>query len=200
MNLENGNGAVWRQRFPPITVALIAVSVAVALLSNFGSSVSALHSLFIADPNSAGFQSILEGQLWRLLTPVFIHFGVLHILFNMMWLWDLGGTIERMKGWPFFAGFVFSVGIASNIAQFIIDGSPYFGGMSGVVYGLLGYVWISGKRNPQSGFGLHSQTAIMMFGWYVLCWTGLLGPVANWAHTMGLMLGIAIGFPRRKSR
>jgi GlpG protein len=62
------------------------------------------------------------------------------------------------------------------------------------VYGLLGYVWINGRRNPHSGLGLHRQTAIMMFGWYALCWTGVLGPVANWAHTAGLVLGIAIGY------
>lgn len=180
--------------FPPVTVALIGVSVAVALLSGLGSSVSTLYPLFIAEPGSAGFQSILSGQAWRLLTPIFIHFGVMHVLFNMMWLWDLGGVIERRKGWPFFVGFVLAVGIASNVAQYAIQGSPFFGGMSGVVYGLLGYVWISGRRNPHSGFGLHKQTAVMMFGWYVLCWTGLLGPIANWAHTAGLLIGIAIGF------
>lgn len=178
----------------PVTVALIVASVAVALLSNLGSSVSTLFPLFIAEPGSAGFQSILSGQVWRLLTPIFIHFGVMHVLFNMMWLWDLGGFIERRKGWPFFVGFILAVGIASNVAQYVIEGSPFFGGMSGVVYGLLGYVWMNGRRNPQSGFGLHKQTAVMMFGWYVLCWTGLLGPIANWAHTAGLVIGIAVGF------
>jgi GlpG protein len=183
-------------RFPPITLALIALSVAVGLWSNFGKSVTSLLPLFIADPGSQGFQSVFAGEFWRLLTPIFIHFGFLHILFNMMWLWDLGGMIEKIKGWPFFVGFVLAVGIASNVAQYLIDGSPFFGGMSGVVYGLLGYVWISGRRHPQNGFGLHQQTAVMMFGWYVLCWTGLLGPVANWAHTAGLVIGIAIGYPR----
>jgi len=182
------------RQFPPMTVVLIGASVAVALMSNLGSALSALFPLFIAEPGSAGFQSVLSGQVWRLLTPIFIHFGVMHVLFNMMWLWDLGGTIERIKGWPFYVRFILAVGIAANVVQYVIGGSPFFGGMSGVVYGLLGYVWISGRRNPQNGLGLHQQTAVMMFGWFVLCWTGLLGPIANWAHTAGLVLGIAIGF------
>lgn len=186
------------RQFPPVTVVLIVASAAVTLLSKLGGAVPA--PLLIAEPGSAGFESVFSGQVWRLLTPIFIHVGVMHVLFNMMWLWDLGGTIERIKGWPFYVGFMLAVGIAANIAQYVIGGSPFFGGMSGVVYGLLGYVWISGRRNPQNGIGLHQQTAVMMFGWYVLCWTGLLGPIGNWAHTAGLVLGIAIGFrklPRR---
>ncbi|WP_181373104.1 rhomboid family intramembrane serine protease [Massilia glaciei] len=181
-------------RFLPITTALIVVSVAMSVLSNLGSSPSVLSPWLIADPGSQGFQDVFAGQVWRLLTPIFIHFGLMHILFNMLWLWDLGSIMERTKGRPFFVGFVLSVGIASNIAQYIIGGSQFFGGMSGVVYGMLGYVWISGRRNPHSGLALHQQTVIMMFGWYILCWTGLLGPIANWAHTAGLVLGIAIGF------
>lgn len=186
-------------RFPPITTALIAASVAISLLSSFGASTAALSPFFIADPGSAGFQDIVSGQVWRLITPIFIHFGVMHILFNMMWLWDLGGIIERKKGRPFFVGFILLLGIASNLAQYTIEGSPFFGGMSGVVYGLLGYMWISGRRNPQSGFALHQQTVIMMFGWYVLCWTGFFGPIANWAHTVGLVIGIAAGYRKQNN-
>ena len=66
--------------------------------------------------------------------------------------------------------------------------------MSGVVYGLLGYIWIQGLRNLGFGYVLHKQTVIMMLGWFILCWTGILGPIANWAHTAGLAIGIAWGY------
>ncbi|MES2298586.1 MAG: rhomboid family intramembrane serine protease [Pseudomonadota bacterium] len=163
-------------------------------MSDFGKSTDTLNQLFIADSSSQGFQDVLAGQVWRLLTPIFIHFGVLHILFNMMWLWDLGSIIERKRGHAFLVGFVLLAGVVSNVAQYTIVGSPFFGGMSGVVYGLLGYMWMSGRRNPESGLVLNQQTVVMMFAWFVLCWTGLLGPIANWGHTVGLVIGIAWGY------
>lgn len=112
----------------------------------------------------------------------------------MMWLWDLGTLIEKKKGHLFIIKFVLFVGISSNLAQYIFTKNLFFGGMSGVVYGLLGYVWMQGKQHPGSGLVLNKQTAVMMFGWFILCWTGFLGPIANWAHTFGLGAGLLIGF------
>jgi membrane associated rhomboid family serine protease len=185
------------RRFPVVTIALIAFSAAVALFSGLGSSVSALRLLFIADPGSQGFQDIMAGQLWRLVTPIFIHFGPLHLIFNMMWMWDLGRLIESRRGELFYTSFVLLVGIASNIVQYGFAHSPYFGGMSGVVYGLLGYAWMQGHYGSSLGFALNKSTVVMMLGWFVLCWTGLLGPIANWAHTAGLLIGVAWGYATR---
>jgi membrane associated rhomboid family serine protease len=111
----------------------------------------------------------------------------------MMWLWDLGRALELLKGRVFLGVFVLVTGIASNIAQYVVTQSPNFGGMSGVVYALLGYVWMQGRFNRAFGFTLHQSTVIMMIGWFVLCWIGLLGPIANWAHTAGLLIGMAWG-------
>jgi len=66
--------------------------------------------------------------------------------------------------------------------------------LAGVVYAFLAFVWIQGRNNPRFGMALHQSTVIMMAVWYVLCWTGLLGPVANWAHTAGILVGVAWGF------
>ena len=181
-------------RSPVLTISLIALSLIASLPSLMGSASSALVPLLIATPGTPMFAEIASGQFWRVLTPIFVHFGILHIAFNMMWLWDLGGTIERAKSRVFLGVLVAVTGIASNIAQYVITGSPLFGGMSGVVYALLGYVWMQGRVNPNAGIGLHRQTVVMMMVWYVVCWTGWVGPIANWAHTGGLVAGVLWGY------
>lgn len=180
----------------PVTLALIAISVAASIPSVGGQGV--FDPFLIATPGSPPFGEILHGEIWRILTPIFLHFGPLHLLFNMMWLWDLGRALEVLRGRAFYIGFVVATGAAANLAQYAITGHPTFGGMSGVVYALLGYFWMQGRYNPRAGFALHQSTVIMMIGWFVLCWTGMLGPIANWAHTAGLLLGVAWGFLDRR--
>jgi GlpG protein len=181
-------------RLPVVTIILITLSIAVAIFSSLGASESALRLLFIADPQHDGFTDILAGQVWRLVTPIFIHFGPMHLIFNMMWMWDLGRLIENRRGEAFYCSFVLLVGIGSNIVQYGLAGHPNFGGMSGVVYGLLGYAWMQGHYGSSLGFALNKSTVVMMLGWFVLCWTGLLGPIANWAHTAGLLMGVVWGY------
>ena len=173
--------------FGPLSVALIAASAVVFVLSNFGHNLEAISKLFFFLPN------ILHGEVWRLFTPMFIHFGFMHIFFNMLWLRDLGGTIEWKEGLWRFALLVAAIAALSNTAQYLVDG-PVFGGMSGVVYGLLGYVWMKARFDPASGYFLHPSTVTMMIIWYVLCLTGLLGHIANTAHTVGLGVGCAWGW------
>lgn len=182
---------------PPLTSAVIVICVIFAVASGLGTSIDVLIPFFIAAPGSGMLESVQHGEVWRLVTPIFIHFGVLHIVFNMLWLWDLGGLLERRRGVWYLSLFIIVVGVAANLAQYLITRSPYFGGMSGVVYGLLGYIWMQGKYNPRFGFELHQQVVVMMLIWYVICWTGLVGPIANWAHTAGLIIGVVWGYLER---
>lgn len=178
-------------KYSPITAILLALSISVALLSNLGSNFQLIHFLFISE-YSQGLSEILNGQLWRLFTPIIIHFGILHIAFNMIWLYQLGSAIEQHHSIKRMAVLVFLISVTSNLAQFLWSG-PMFGGMSGVVYGLLGYVWIQGKFNPRAGIGLDQNIAIMMLVWFVICWLGLVGNIANMAHTIGLVAGVILG-------
>jgi membrane associated rhomboid family serine protease len=157
--------------------------------------------LFIADFQKSGFsiqwqaglQEIRSGQVWRLVAPIFIHLGLMHIFFNMFWLRDLGSMIEARQGSLWLAVLVTALGVVSNLAQYLVSG-PDFGGMSGVVYGLVGYIWMRGKYDPASGLVLHPATLLMMVIWFFVCLAGLFGSVANMAHFAGLVMGIAWGY------
>ncbi len=174
-----------------VTMILIAVSVLVAIVSGLGSNIRPVRFLFLELPR------VMDGQIWRIFTPIFLHFGLMHILFNMLWLKDLGGMVERYLGSRFLIAFVLVVAGLSNIAQVLHTG-PMFGGMSGVVYGLLGFVWMKGKFDPFSKVYLHSTTVWMMGIWYFLCLFGLMGNIANTVHTVGLVAGIVWGFSHAK--
>lgn len=93
---------------------------------------------------------------------------------------------------------VIVIGVVSNLAQYFVSG-PRFGGMSGVVYGLLGYVWMRGKFDPGSGLFLHPSTVMMMLLWLVFGYTGFL-PIANTVHTVGLLAGVVWGYLAARAR
>jgi GlpG protein len=184
--------------FGPLTFVLIVVSVVVCLLSRLGDDPRPILGLFITDftrynPFGPRLPEVLHGQVWRLITPIFIHFGVLHILFNMLWLRDLGSMIEGRQSWRMLAVLVLVVAVCSNLAQFFYAG-PVFGGMSGVVYGLLGYIWMRGKFDPGSGLYLHPSTVTMMIIWFFACFTPFIPHVANGTHAAGLVIGLAWGY------
>ena len=180
-------------RLTPLTLTLIVICVIIALSSSFGRDMEAILPFLVSQQPGSQMPEILSGELWRLITPIFIHFGVIHILFNSLWLYDLGTTIEQLKGAPHLGLLIGFTGVSSNLAEYFWSG-PLFGGMSGVVYGLLGYVWILGRLNPRSPLHLHPQIAIMMMIWFVICWTGLVGGIANMAHTVGLLTGLLLGY------
>lgn len=143
-------------------------------------------------PTSKPFEQIKHGQVWRLVTPAFLHFGPMHLIFNMMWLWTLGCSLETYLRRVKFLLLVAIIAVVSNVAQ-ALSGGTNFGGMSGVVYGLFGFVVVHGKLHPRGGLYLNPRTVRYMLIWLVVCFTGLVGPIANWAHLFGLFAGGAIG-------
>jgi GlpG protein len=136
---------------------------------------------------------VREGQVWRLITPIFVHFGVLHIVFNMMWLRDLGGFFQNRFGVRHLVLFVLIVGTLSNYSQLWMSG-PYFGGMSGVNYGLFGFLWMRGKHDRFAAWQISPMIVQTMLVWFFVCLVGLIPNVANTAHAAGLLAGMAWGY------
>ena len=183
--------------FGPLTAVLIVISVVVFILSKFGSDPRPVIGLFIsgftATPLGPRLPEVMHGEVWRVVTPIFIHFNILHILFNMLWLRDLGSMIEGRQSTRALAILVLAIAACSNLAQFWFGG-PVFGGMSGVVYGLLGYIWMRGKFDPGAGLFLHPSTVTMMILWFLVCFTPIMPHVANAAHAVGLVMGLVWGY------
>lgn len=174
------------------TVVLLGVSIAVTLASETGRGQVLLAWLLIGHPGESLFAKVLEGQIWRLVTPIFVHFGFLHIFFNGWWLADLGAAIERRLGSMRLLLMVGLTGALSNALQYVVTGNPLFGGLSGVVYALLGYVWLRGRRDPTFGLALSQQTVVILLVWLGLGFAGVLGNVANFAHLGGLLAGLLL--------
>jgi GlpG protein len=180
-----------------LTYALIFACVIVATYSKVGDNLEALRRLFITEGTGEGgklLPEVFSGEIWRLFTPMFIHFGWLHLLFNMMWLFQLGCMIEARQSSWLLALLVGVIALLSNVAQFLVTHRAIFGGMSGVVYGLAGYVWIRGMFDRKSGLFLDSQSVTILLVWLVVCYSGWVGSIANTVHLVGLITGVVWGY------
>lgn len=195
---------------PPLTLTLIIVCVILSLASEFTRSKGEFGSyivkqlLFVdlesyqstGDPAA----SIKQGEIWRIFTPAFLHGDPLHLLFNMLSLASLGRLIERLEGIGRFALMVLLIAIASHLFQGLMPGkwygSPIFVGISGVVFGLLGYIATKSNLRPDLGIHLPAQVYLMTGLILVLGFTTSSKgfALANLAHIGGLVAGIAIGF------
>lgn len=211
-------GAAGGQMHRPLTMAMIGLSIVVAIGSSLGENKSGavMRNLLFADTMQGPdwdvsstqdrFINIREGQVWRLVTPIFVHYGIMHIVFNMYMFYQLGGIVEHRLGTVKFGFMVLAMAIPSVLVQSLAPlewhdsmlgrwgGSPFGAGMSGVVYGLFGYVWMKSKFDPAAGFFLGPYTVMILMGWLLLGVTGIVGNIGNWAHLIGLVVGMAIGY------
>ncbi len=192
----------------PVTIGLLMFCVLITAGTKFGSLKEPLTERVLMAPitirNGLPEMSLMNGlrngEVWRLVSPIFMHMNFLHILFNGMWLYQLGTAVEMRRGSLRFALFVLFTAVASNLGQYYwkawspIWHPPIFGGMSGVVYGLFGYVWMKSRHDPNAGFYMPPNTVVTMVGWFFFCMTPWIDFVANAAHGVGLIVGIVVGY------
>lgn len=152
------------------------------------------------------FEKIREGELWRLFSPCVLHKDLLHILFNMLWLWYLGRPVEQRIGSGRTLLLTLVAGIGSNTLQYLMSG-PFFIGYSGVITALAGFIWMREKRAPWEGYPLTRGTILFLLI-FVLAILGLqivtfflqifttisFQPnIANTAHIAGAFIGAFLG-------
>ena len=198
---EAGPSLLSRGMRSPVTLAIIALSVAGFALLLFRASPELL-SLFTFTPFAVVGNQLVFGEPgaapWRYITPVFLHFGWLHITFNCLWMWELGSRIERGLGSLNLLGLFLVIALVSNTIQYLFGGPALFGGLSGVVYGLRGCAWVGATLQPAWGFRPANPIMLFMLGWLVICVLGVVevlgfGAVANAAHVGGLLTGALLG-------
>jgi GlpG protein len=191
--------ANWRAA--PVTLGLILCSVAGFLLIYLPAPTAWVGYLTFTPFQLVNGRPVFHdmgGEYWRLVTPVFLHFGWLHIVFNSLWLWELGGKVERVMGHLNMIGLFLVIAAVSNACQFAFGGPGLFGGMSGVVYGLLGFSWVGPLLQPEWRIQPTPTLMLFMVGWLVVCMVGLVqvlgfGAIANAAHLGGLVCGAVLG-------
>jgi GlpG protein len=152
------------------------------------------------------FDQIKEGEVWRLVTPSLLHANLFHILFNLIWFVFLGNQIERRIGkWKLFL-FLFLVAVLSNTAQYLMTG-PNFLGLSGVIMGMAGFIYIRQSKAAWEGYSIQRPT-LYFLAFYVLALVALqtvsfamelagkvsIAPnIANTGHVIGALVGLGLG-------
>lgn len=148
------------------------------------------------------FSSIRQGEIWRLVTPALLHGNFIHLFFNMLCLWVLGQQVEERIGITRYLSLTLLLAITTNTAQYLMTG-PLFVGYSGILAGLISFIWMRQKIAPWEGYTL-SQTAVLFsmifigimialqilsFGLYRFQINYPLN-IANTAHIVGILFGL----------
>lgn len=177
----------------------------IAFISNFGSLISVIEPLTYTKIiiSNQGYASLLDAdktflednEWWRIITPIFIHFSFAHLAFNCLWIYILGEKIENTDGSLVFIILVTFSAILSNSFQYFWTESSLFGGLSGVIYGLIGFCMILEFESSYDRYQLPPGLYMFMLVWLVMGFVGILdlfgfGSVANFAHLGGLISGV----------
>ena len=132
------------------------------------------------------------GEAWRLVTSALIHGGILHVLFNSLWIVALGRAVEVTRGTLAFLGLFLLCSVLGAALQWYFEGPAV--GLSGVLYGLAGWLWARRRVDAVAAAVMNPYTSRMLGAWFVIC---ILFPqlrVANWGHGGGLLAGLVAGW------
>ncbi|MCY1176508.1 Rhomboid protease GlpG [compost metagenome] len=199
-------GFVEQLKYARATALVLLLSLIVGAITLLGDNLETMRWLTFLEFRVVGeyihftplADSLAAGQWWRLFTPMLIHFGILHLAMNGMWYWELGRRIESRQGSINLIGLTLLFSLVSNYAQYYFSGPTLFGGLSGVLYGLLGHCWIFQLLAPNPAYRLPKGVVAMMLIWLLICLSGVIdllgfGSIANGAHIGGLVAGCATG-------
>lgn len=195
-------------KIPPITLCLLVVCIAVSLLTKFTDvrndsfAMSMLDRLsFVsmgafAESEGDPGASLKRGEIWRVITPIFVHGSPIHLAMNMMGLVFLGRLAERLVGTPRYALMVLILGALPIMLACLMpmewDGSPRTFGISGLVYGLAAFLWLLSSNRPELGFQIPNSFIVLMLVVIALGFLNVIGGLSNWGHLGGFVAGLGL--------
>jgi rhomboid protease GluP len=139
-------------------------------------------------------QAILQGQTWRLVTPIFLHIGILHIGVNMYSLYIVGPPVERLFGLRRML-IVYLLSGVSGVAFSLAFSSAASAGASGAIFGLLGalggFLFLHRGLFGRAGSVQLRQIALVAILNLAI---GLSPGIDNWGHLGGLVAGLALAY------
>lgn len=189
-------------RFYPIVSFLVGLHIFLWLMTDFLSlplfeylnPLAKLNNYFdslrtLAELNNF---AVVNGEYWRLITPIFFHYGFMHALFNSFSLVLFGPALEQMLGKPKFILAYFFAGIAGNVGSFMF-GSPYVVsvGASGAIFGLFGiYLYMIYARKDL--IDQANTQIILTISIIALVMTFIRANINIYGHIFGLVGGLVI--------
>lgn len=182
---------------PVVTYTLIAVNVVMFVLQNVSVDVQralVMHSGAVA----------AEGELYRLLTSAFLHYGLTHLLFNMWALYVVGPPLEAALGRLRFSALYFVSALGGSVLVYLLSSvNAATAGASGAIFGLFGATFVVGKRLNLDvrwvvaiiGLNLVFTFIIPLFSSVNISWQGHLGGLIT-----GAVVAAAYAYAPQKSR
>ena len=135
--------AVWTRR-PRFTYIFLAINIVIFLLMSLAGGTTSEETLMAFGVKSNA--QIDQGQLWRFVTPIFIHIGLLHLLFNSYALWMVGPQVEKLYGSERFVILYVVTGVAGVFGSYFYHPQSISAGASGAIFGLFGVLLVFGIR------------------------------------------------------
>jgi len=175
-----------------VTKILIGLCVAAYLVQMSVGNSFTNHFELLGKASTTGlppYDGVAEGQWYRLVTAMFLHAGPVHILFNMVSLWWIGGPLEAALGRARYTALYFVSGLAGSALTYLLaaPNQPSLGA-SGAIFGLFGATAVLLRRlnyDMRPVIALLVINLIFTFGWSNIAWQ---------AHIGGLVAGVITGY------
>ncbi len=189
---------------PILTYLLVALSVVITGASMLGGSQPGSLLYAVGNFGYVGPEQVWNGHVWGLVTTVFIHGGVMHLLFNMLWMVQLGRILERTLPPLTYLTFLVAAAAVGSATELLVSGTTGIG-MSGVIYAMFGLMW-AGRGYDAAWRAVATRDNLRVFilwGLFCVAATYLhFLSIANGAHGGGFLFGLCIGSlfysPRRR--